>query len=130
MGSSPLRTVLRASDVTEASIAESYLVGHGIAVFLQDRTTASLFPELAAAAGGVRVQVAVQDYDDARALLADLDQGGFDYSDTGFTEADFRVGPASKSEPLDARPPRPWWVTLAWSLLFVFAVGAARSLLG
>jgi hypothetical protein len=67
-------TIVNAQDVTEAYLIKSRLEAEGVSAFIPDENTSQIQPMLNTAIGGVRVQVANDDVDDARLILKDYYQ--------------------------------------------------------
>lgn len=62
-------TIARCTSVDEALLLKSMLTGNGITAFVPDELTAQTAPPYLFAGAGVRVQVADEDAETARALL-------------------------------------------------------------
>lgn len=75
-------TVDRFFHPTDAHIAAGRLESDGIPVFLLGINHASANWLLSNALGGIRLQVPAKYVDEARAILADIDQTGFGQSDS------------------------------------------------
>jgi Putative prokaryotic signal transducing protein len=65
-----MRTVAAFSKVEEAHLLRASLEGNGIAAFVRDEFTVAANPLYANAIGGVKVEVADEDFDRAREILA------------------------------------------------------------
>lgn len=63
-------TIARCNSLDEALLLKSLLEGSGITAFLPDEHSAHTAPPYVLAEGGVRVQVAEEDEEDARRLIA------------------------------------------------------------
>ena len=67
-------TIANAQDVTEAYLIKSRLEAEGIAAFIPDENTSQIQPILNYSIGGVRVQVANDDVEEAKLILKDYYQ--------------------------------------------------------
>lgn len=70
-----METLATFSDLAQAQIVKAALEDAGIAAFIPDELTAQNAPPFVWAGGGFRLQVAEADAEEARALLAALQQG-------------------------------------------------------
>jgi hypothetical protein len=65
----------RFSSRSEAQVARAMLSEHGIEAAVDADDAAGLHPELSLATGGITLSVAVDDVEEARELLADVEAG-------------------------------------------------------
>lgn len=114
-----LVTVARFDNDMDATLARQCLTGAGIAAFLADQSTVATAWHLTGALGGVKLQVAARDLEEATAVLAQAQAGELeveeDWEDDGDEEDD---------EPADARSKREQTVdrslkSMVLSLLFL-----------
>lgn len=70
-----LVTVARFDNDMDAALARQCLAGAGIAAFLADQSTVATAWHLTGALGGVKLQVAARDLDEATAVLAQAQAG-------------------------------------------------------
>lgn len=96
---SDLVTVAVLDQPEQAALARNLLASVGIPSYLADDNTVGMVWHMAGAVGGIKLQVAVEDEEDARALLDKETNSGLapTHPDTGLAPAalgsDFAVGP-------------------------------------